>query len=708
MGFFGINGSIRKSLSLKFTVIMAVILLLYAAAVLAIFNSTTHADIEEVLAETIEQHAKEISDTSRSHLARGNLVDLEMMLEDAARAGHIISIEVYDVRRRILIDGDPSTQRILSAPESEPLKRAVESGEKQVLIGGDVMTLALPLLDGGQRVGAMQLAAAVAPVKSIVSDATRRNIVVAIFVFTLGLAIVFLFLEHALTPIRQLTDATKRAKDGDLSTEVEITGDDEIGVLAESYADLMRSLQASRSEIERLDLQDATTDLPNRKSLESCLKSLLDTMTGNCTDGALLAINLDHFRRINETFGHAHGDEMLRAFSARLRDRLVSAWWTPGGDGHKPLLARTAGDEFLVFLPGVDRPGTAAAIANRILKSLNKPFAIAGRTILARCSIGIVLIPDDGSDCATLIRNAGLAMRYAKDQGRNTYCFFSESMSETARSRLEIEAEMGVAIENEQFELHYQPQIDCRTGKLLGAEALVRWNHPERGRIPPNAFIPVAEQSGLIVPLGDWIIGAACRQSAIWMRQHKPLRISINLSIAQIEHRDFVRRFKTRIAETGADPRLIEIELTESLAMQERDVVVSRCAPLREMGIRIAIDDFGTGYSSLSSLTTMDFDAFKIDQSFIAELGKGKDAEAIVRLVIALAKQLDCETVAEGIETAEQYAFLREVGCDVAQGYLFGKPMAAASFEGWRANLMDDTAAMPSMREQRQPLRCVG
>ena len=424
-------------------------------------------------------------------------------------------------------------------------------------------------------------------------------------------------------------------------------------------------------KIRHMAHHDALTQLPNRVLLHDRIGQAIAQAQRNDEVLALLFIDLDRFKTVNDSLGHPVGDRLLQA----VADRLVAC--TRGSD----TIARIGGDEFVVLLGDLDRPEAARRVAQKVLDSLSEPVAIDGHELKVTPSIGICAYPHDGEDVETLMRNADTAMYHAKQMGRNNYQFFTQAMTDAARQRLLLENDLRYAVERGEFVLHYQPQLDLKTGGIVGFEALVRWRHPQRGMVPPSEFIPAAEETGLIGPIGEWVLREACSQARVWHKAGAPqLQVAVNCSAQQFQREGFVETVGRILRDTGMPALRLELEITESVIIQHSDEVNARFQALGDMGVRISIDDFGTGYSSLSYLKRLAIHQLKIDQSFVRDISSDPDDAAIVSAIIAIAHSLDLDVVAEGVETSEQLAYLRSLGCDAAQGYLFSKPLAAEEF----------------------------
>ena len=386
---------------------------------------------------------------------------------------------------------------------------------------------------------------------------------------------------------------------------------------------------------------------------------------------AVLFLDMDRFKNINDALGHSIGDQLLKSVATRLKECVREV----------DTVARMGGDEFVVVLDGMAETDDILTVAQKMFHSLSQPYEVEGHNIRATPSIGISVYPEDGADRESLIMNADSAMYHTKENGRNDFKFFVSDMKAKATEKLFIESDLRKALEHGQFVLHYQPQVDIRTGHIIGAEALIRWNHPMAGLISPAKFIPIAEESGLIVPLGEWVLNEACRQNLAWQKTGlPPISIAVNLSAVQFRQQNLCQLISKVLSDTGLDPHYLELELTEGLVMSNTDSAVATLNCFKEMGVHISIDDFGTGYSSLSYLKHFPIDYLKIDQSFVRDITTNPDDAAITTAIINMAQGLNLKTIAEGVETADQLAFLRLHSCDVVQGYYFSKPVPATEF----------------------------
>ncbi len=414
---------------------------------------------------------------------------------------------------------------------------------------------------------------------------------------------------------------------------------------------------------------DLLTGLPNRALFKDRLGQAIVHAKRHGQTMAALFLDMDRFKVVNDTLGHLVGDGLLQAVAQRLRGSLRE------GD----TLSRIGGDEFMLLLPHIRNRDNAAYIAQKILASLKQPFHVEGHEIFVGISIGIAVFPDDGDTIETLVKHADIAMYHAKDSGRNDYKFFTHDLQKSFTGRLAVENEMRHALENQEFEVYYQPQISVQDQRIRGMEALIRWNHPTRGIVPPNEFIPIAEECGLITPISEWVLGAACRQANLWRASElPPITMAVNLSARQIEHPQFIEKFTHCLRENQMDGQGLEIEITESTLMRDMEGSIEKLRMLAELGVEISIDDFGTGYSSLSYLKKLPIHSLKIDRSFIHDLnGHMNNGTTIVAGIAAMAKGLKLNVVAEGVETRAQLDYISTLGCDAYQGYLFSRPVAA-------------------------------
>jgi diguanylate cyclase (GGDEF)-like protein len=456
-----------------------------------------------------------------------------------------------------------------------------------------------------------------------------------------------------------------------------------LGMIACLLEDEREAAELAAGEIEHLAYHDALTGLPNRPLfMDRLIVSLAQANRAN-HKLAVFFLDLDRFKDINDSLGHSVGDALLKAVAERIR-RCIRE-----GD----TVARFGGDEFTLLIPKIDQIEDAAKIAQKIIETLKIPFSVYDRELFVTTSIGVSIFPGDGLDPETLVRNADTAMYRAKEQGRDNYQLYAPAMNARAAERLALENRLRKALSQNELVLHFQPLVSAHTNNVIGLEALIRWNHPEQGLLSPFHFISVAEVSGLIVPIGEWVLRSACAQIRVWQKKFdRNLIVAVNLSARQFQQPDLVEQIREAIQETGVEPGCLELEITESNAMQNAENTIYTLRELKALGVRIAMDDFGTGYSSLNYLKRFPIDTLKLDQTFVREVANDASDAAIVSSVISMAHNLNLKVVAEGVERQEQLDFLTRQNCDVVQGYYFSKPLPPEGIEAYLAKHKVKTA----------------
>jgi len=429
--------------------------------------------------------------------------------------------------------------------------------------------------------------------------------------------------------------------------------------------------RAMSSQMTHSAQHDMMTNLPNRLLLNDRITQSISLARRQSRPIAVIFLDLDRFKYINDSLGHATGDKLLQSVSKRLL----------AGVRGSDTVSRQGGDEFVILLSEIAYPEDAATSANKILHSLSAPHSIEGQDLHIDGSIGISVYPEDGADAETLIKNADTAMYHAKENGRNNFQFFKAEMNEKAVERQSLEGSLRRALERKEFLLHYQPKVNLETGEITGVEALIRWRQPDRGLVPPSQFVPIAEDCGLIIQIGRWVLREACRQARAWQRAGlPPVPITVNVSAVEFRDKGFVESVRATLSETGLEAQYLGLELTEGVLMEDAESTATVLQELKLMGVHLAVDDFGTGYSSLSYLRQFPIDVLKIDQSFVNQITADPEDSSIVSAIISMGKSLKHLVVAEGIETQEQRAYLQAHRCAEGQGYLFSRPLAAAQF----------------------------
>ncbi len=450
--------------------------------------------------------------------------------------------------------------------------------------------------------------------------------------------------------------------EGSLSGSIDPGGQSMIWAICRDVSENRRS----QEQLFHMAHHDSLTGLPNRKLFLDRLHQAMAMARRLKLKSAVLFLDLDRFKLVNDTLGHAFGDRILKEISRRLISCVREA----------DTVARFGGDEFTVVLSNVENKAGVEQVAQKILKELARPMVFEERELFITVSVGISLYPEDGTDAAALIKKADIAMYAAKNEGKNCYHHYSPEMELDAEKRLILETGIRKALENNEFRLEYQPKVDMVTGKITALEALIRWEHPELGYLPPGDFISLAEETGLICPVGEWVLREACRQSLIWQKQGiPPVRVAVNVSGHQLQNKNLLSTVQRILAESGLDPCYLEFEVTETVIMQNPDFVVTVLNEFREIGVHISIDDFGTGYSSLAHLKKFSVNTLKIDRSFVRDVDSNATDAAIATAIIAMGNSLDLKVIAEGVETEGQFAFLKEKLCDEVQGYLISRPL---------------------------------
>lgn len=507
------------------------------------------------------------------------------------------------------------------------------------------------------------------------------------------IALLFAISSLMIRPLMQLQVAVREIGRGNLMPKISLASKDELGQLVLSFQKMAANLEKSRLKIEHLAYHDSLTGLPNRIQAHGTLRHMLSLARRENTKLAVLFLDLDNFKRVNDTLGHQMGDQLLKEMAARLTSVLRAEDVIHRGTSRSraDLLARLGGDEFIILLPKIDSSIDAAKVSSRILEMMKVPFQLDGQEVYSGTSIGISLFPDDGIEVDDLIKRADAAMYQAKEQGRNNFQFYSASYNLAAFEHISLEGKLRRALKNNELELYYQPLLQTSTGKVVGLEALLRWNDPVEGIIAPDRFIPIAEDSGLILSIGEWVLHEAGRQLSIWhAAQLTVASVSVNISTIQLQRQDLRAIVEQVLQDNGLKPADLELEITETALMKIKPEVIKELDIMRQQGVTISLDDFGTGYSSLSVLQELPIGKLKVDKSFVRDmLVEPKDA-AIVSAILFIAKSLGLSSTAEGVETPEQAAHLSAEGCEQLQGYLLCRPLPVAAMTEF---LQDQKAA---------------
>jgi diguanylate cyclase (GGDEF)-like protein len=533
-----------------------------------------------------------------------------------------------------------------------------------------LIRLEFPITDNGVLLGRFLVGIS----KDSLHDEFRRQLTIqslvwsALVLFLCG-AIVAVFRLKVLRPIQALIAASQKVGRGEHAL-VEVKSTDELGVLTQAFNSMAEEVRQEQEKLYRQANFDTLTGLPNRMMALDRINQAIHRARRTRQRFALFFVDLDNFKNVNDSLGHAVGDELLVATGARVRGALRDA----------DTVARLGGDEFLVLAPDVCDDMQVEEIAERIIRAISEPQTLHGRKVVARCSVGIAIFPENGDSLEKLMANADNAMYQAKSMGQGSAIFFTEEMNTRLRERMQMEQDLNVALEAGQLTLHFQPIFDANGHHHHGAEVLLRWNHPEKGLVSPADFVPLAEATGQIVAIGHWVIEQACRNWIAWQNAGiDPGFLAINISRIQFRKR-FSKTLVELMSHYQIPPNALELEITESVLLDDHKEVTEELSNLRAVGLKLSLDDFGTGYSSLSYLKRFRFDVLKIDRSFVAGVPGNADDVSLVKAILAMAKGLDLEVVAEGVESQDQLRFLRTQGCDLAQGFLFARPMDVEAY----------------------------
>lgn len=669
-------------LAARFTLFVATLLLGLTVAFVYINNREAELAANSAF-ETNAAHLIALVNGLATDLpASRRIADLQTVLDRIASANENTRY-AYAVETNF--DGSlrkPDPESVMTDPiASIALRDAMASGVPAFRRGHGVLHIAVPITSGGRTLGIARVGLSTFNMEASVSDAVSRNIILALGFIMLALPLAALGISYVTAPVRRLTEATRRLAAGDFSVPVPEERNDEIGELSRSFVAMTRSIVDSFETVQRLTLTDRVSGLANRENMRRYTQTALE----RGYNIALLYLDIDRLKRVNEALGMEVGDDAIIAIAERLK--LVALEYREQLNRECPdqdselLLARLGGDEFGFVFSGPVSEERVSQFATRVLASFARPFEIAGHSVAVTGSVGVALSPEDGLDFSALMRSAANGLADAKSMGANTYKFARRDVNSYAYRRLVIEQELRLAIERKELGVYYQPQVALTDGAIIGAEALVRWRHPTRGIVAPGDFIGIAEEVGLLDQIGTFVLEEACRQSAEWKSKGMNPKVAVNVSASQCQRPDFACQVLATIEKAGIEANMLEIEITETVAMLDPRTTARELAPLRAAGVRLAIDDFGTGYSNLASLTRMPFDVLKIDRSFVSECVRDGSARVVVATILTMTQNLGFETVAEGVETAAQREFLLSQGCTFAQGYLFGKPMPAAEFE---------------------------
>lgn len=718
---FGRLGTFLSGLHFRFLMLVVG----FAVALLAAQMATdTAGELGRVRSQRIDDALKITGVVARTLEKRFDELDLgevEEVLAVIAGRSDVKRLTVTDRELGFLLDGDPMTAPVPATDLAELQLLSLRTGSLRYRVHLDGIEISEPLIADGRTIGSVMVEFATPGLVETLLPILYRKLGALTPILVTGLFFAVGLVSQVTAPLSRLSRAARAFSEGTLDQDFRIEGAREVRQLGEAFQQMVVRLKSSIEQISRVAYVDRTTQLPNREYFQKELGRALDNARHNGTTGAVMFIDLDGFKQVNDTLGHEVGDRLLSAFSERTAsiirsgDTLMRQFGADemrraaglDGDGRpdEQTFARLGGDEFTIILAEVREETDAGLVAQRILDATTRPFNVGGTQVRIGASIGVATFPRDGSDAKSILRSADMAMYEAKAAGKSTYRFYSAELNRRVNRRLELENALKSAIEQGQLELHYQPKIECRSGRPVAAEALLRWQHPERGIISPGDFMGIAVKTGLILPLGRWVLEEACRQARRFQDAGIDLALSVNIAMQQFEKADFAQEALAIVGEAGIDAHRLEFEVTERMATADPQRALDHLRRLKRAGVRFTVEDFGAGYSNLSQLSRLPVDFFKIDVSFLEALSDELDdrSRRVARSVLALAKSLHCAAIAQGVETQEQYQFLVDAGCDYAQGYLFARPMPAAELTDWlAAQKPGQWARAPSLSARRE------
>ncbi|MCC7325639.1 MAG: EAL domain-containing protein [Burkholderiales bacterium] len=739
---------VRMGLLTKLNLLTIGLIFLTAVAITAFYFAQRWRDDETQLKQQAVSLVTVMTELAEYSLYTSDKESLEHLLQSIGTDPEVAYVVVLDRQRVVLVERSflPAFEQLpipqLTAEDTLPQRGELRSLEHQ-LDGHKYIELVAPVVSSGAEPSALSMDDARATIPppltagrpigyirlGMTLDVQRKQFrdQLAGAIGVVGLLVVIaivaslLLTRRLVAPMRRLMRAARAVGAGRLDVYVPAHSSDELGLLTHTFNHMTQKLSESQSEVAdyqrtledkvvqrtrelevataqayKLAQHDILTGLPNRSLLNQRLRQILAQAQRDGTHVACLFLDFDHFKRINDTLGHDAGDQLLQAIAQRLADAVRES----------DTVARLGGDEFVVILPGLD-PQHASfeimTVLTRVREAFHPPFRLADQTPTLNCSIGVAIYPADAPDGVGLIKLADTAMYAAKDAGRNAYRFFTADMNARVQSRLQLETDMRRGLMDDEFFILYQPLIEMQTGRPCGVEALLRWRDPEHGVIGPSEFIPVAEESGMIQALGARVLRDACRQVVQWHRHGMSLRLSVNLSVQQLQHDSWLSVVEDALTTSGLSPRYLDLEITESVIITHPEKAVATLVKLKQMGVSITVDDFGTGYSSLSYLARLPIQGVKIDQRFVHGLESNRNDEAITQAIIALSHSLGLRCIAEGVETAAQFDFLKAHGCEEAQGFLVAHPLSALELRSWwriQEELLQSRDRQPDLWQQ--------
>ncbi|GAB3305400.1 putative bifunctional diguanylate cyclase/phosphodiesterase [Luteimonas notoginsengisoli] len=667
--------------------------------VVTLSQESIHGLLFDRVRERGQAVAGQLADSLVNPLYYFDLDAIGEVLRSVLKQSDVRYVIVYDNSGAVIHDGSGDIATYGQAMDDPLAYEVITASEMHVQVSDKILDVSAPVRIGEQRIGGVRIGYSL---DSVVADENRATaamrvrmddigyqhamwvLVMMLVLVAIGVMVSLVVQRSLVGPIRQLANAAREIEAGNFATQVPVTRrDDEVGDLTRAFSRMGDSIVRHDRDIRRMAYTDALTGLSNRLAFREHLDQRLMLVRGAARQMALLFADIDDFKRVNDTLGHDAGDEVLVQFSNRIREVIER-----DDDGRHAALARFGGDEFVILLEfsdigGPDIRTQASRLADALVAELGRPIMVRGRQVFLGTSIGITVFPDDASNAAMLMKNGDIAMYQAKVAGKNCHRFYSRAMDQAVERRVHMEQDLRGAWERGELSLVYQPVFRLADNTLAGAEALLRWQHPEHGPIAPSVFIDVAEQSGLIETIGPAVLRAACVDAMHWTREHpgaKDLFVAVNVSPRQLRNGDLSEQVAQALADTGLPASRLHVELTETAVIGDEIRASTLLGRLRATGVKVWLDDFGTGFSGLSHLRRVPIDGVKIDRSFVADVLRDPDDLALTTAIIAMAHSLGITVVAEGVEKEGQFDILRERGCDLAQGYWMGYPMVLRDF----------------------------
>jgi diguanylate cyclase (GGDEF)-like protein len=675
--------------------------------VVALSQKSIHTLVFDRLRDRGEVVAGQLAESLVNPLYYFDLDAIGVVVRNVLRQSDVSYVIVYDNNGAVIHDGSGDISTYGQAMRDPLAYEVVTADDVHVQVTGKILDASAPIRIGDQRIGGVRIGYSLDSVNAEEAGATRAMqaqmnaisrhhalwiVLMMVLLVAMGIIVSLVLQRALLRPVRQLANAAREIEAGNFATQVPTTPrDDEIGDLVRAFSRMGDSIVRHDRDIRRMAYTDALTGLSNRLAFRENLDQRLMQLRGAARQLALLFADIDDFKRVNDTLGHDAGDEVLVQFSNRIREAIDRHGERDGGK--ETILARFGGDEFVILLEAADADAgdiraAASRLAEILVAELGRPIMVRGRQVFLGTSIGITLFPEDASNAAMLMKNGDIAMYQAKVAGKNCHRFYSRAMDQAVERRVRMEQDLRGAWERGELSLVYQPVFRMADNRLVGAEALLRWQHPEHGAIAPSVFIDVAEQSGLIETIGPAVLRAACVDAMRWTEERSSageLFVAVNVSPRQLRNGDLSEQVAQVLADTGMQAGRLHIELTETAVIGDEIRASTLLGRLRSTGVKVWLDDFGTGFSGLSHLRRVPVDGVKIDRSFIADVLRDPDDLALTTAIIAMAHSLGITVVAEGVEKEGQFDILRERGCDLAQGFWLGHPMKMQDF----AQLLD-------------------